>query len=114
VTPKVSIGTTALYSATANTATVASTVIASVVATTCRAVDFFVKGEDTAGEKYTVATITAIHYGSDVDFTVHSKLHAGTGAAGSFTVELVGGSIQLKATATSTTNTVWTTQIRTI
>ena len=113
-TSKVSIGSTFIYSARLETTTTSATVIATVDSGTCRAVDFFVKGENTNGSKYTVATITAIYYGTNVDYTVHSKLSAGTGSAGSFTVVLSGTDIQLIATPTSTASTIWVTQIRTI
>jgi hypothetical protein len=113
VTPKVSIGSTAMYSATATTNDVTPVVIAEVDSSTCRAVDFLVKGE-TDG-KYTVATVTAIHNGTDVDFATHSKLHFNDiAAAGAFTVEMNGSTMQLKATPTTSAATNWVTQIRTV
>ena len=114
---RISIGNTAISIATANTATISKTTLAQVSAvssgqTLCRAVEFFVKGEDAAG-KYTVATITAIHDGSNVDFATYGKLHIG-GTAGTFDVTFASGNMVLSVTPSSTNNTVWTTQFRTI
>ena len=113
VTPKITIGSTAIYSATATSTSTSPTVVATVSKSSCRAIDFLVKGESTG--KYTVATITAIHDGTDVDYAVHSKLHFGDiGAAGSFSVVMDGANINLVATATISDSTSWVTQIRTI
>lgn len=81
-----------------------------------RAVEFFVKGENSTGQKYTVATVTAIHDGTDAEFVVHSKVHVpiGGGGAGEFDVNYSGGNINLTVTPTSSDDTVWTTQYRMI
>jgi len=111
----VSIGGSVIRAADFTTTAITPTVIASVDATVCRAVDFFVKGENSAeGGKYTVATITAIHNGTEVDYSVHSKLSTSGGAAGSFSVVKNGNFIELVATPSSSASTIWVTQIRTI
>ena len=91
--------------------TVLSVLIANTIPV--RAVEFFVKGEDTVGGNYTVATISAIHNGSNVEYSVYGKISIGN-AAGSFAVSLVSGNINLNVTPTSSANTVWTAQYRTI
>jgi len=78
-----------------------------------RAVEFFVKGEEVLGNNYTVASISAIHNGSNVEYAVYGKISIGN-AAGTFSVALANGNINLNVTPTSSNRTVWTAQYRTI
>lgn len=117
-TPKVTIGDTAVYAQTFTTTDIASATLVAVDVTNCRAIEFFVKGEDTVNGKYTVATITAIHNGLDV-MSTHNKLNfSDLAQAGTFAVEFLVvdsvDTVQLKVIPSSSDNTVWTTQFRTI
>lgn len=79
------------------------------------AVEFFVKGTSVFGgvTRVTVATITALYDGTNVDYATYGKLHMG-GGAGTLDVNYASGNIQLLATPSQNTDTVWTAQIRTI
>lgn len=98
-----------------------ATVIAEVTAEIGTAVEFFVKGKSTSGtvNYMTVATITAMYGGdgANVDFATYGKLHLGgeTGAGAlSVSYDDEAGNMQLLATPSQSTTTVWTAQIRTI
>ena len=88
-------------------------VIAEFSATDIRAVDFLVKGEDTTGGKYSVASVSAVHNGTDIAFDVYGTVQIG-GFVGKLSVGYAGGNIKLLVKPGSTNQTVWTTQYRTI
>ena len=119
LTPQsIAIGDTKIDDSTVTTPDDQQAPIAEVPAVAGNAVEFFVKGiSELGGVKYvTVATVTALYDGTNVDFATYGKLHmpsGGTGA-GSLTVNYGGGNIQLLATPTQNASTVWTAQIRTI
>ena len=81
-------------------------------------IEFLVKGHDTtANSKYSVATVLAVTDGSNVDYTTYGTVRIGS-STGTLAVNIgtSGGNsyVNLQATPSSTNNTVWTTQIRTI
>lgn len=88
-------------------------ILAEVSSTSTRAVEFFVKGEEVAGGKYSVATVVAVHNGTDIAYDVYGTLHIG-GYTGSLGVNNAGGKIQLTVTPATSDSTVWTTQYKTI
>lgn len=88
-------------------------VIAEFSATGIRAVDFLVKGEDTTGSKYSVASVSAVHNGTDIAFDVYGTVQLG-GYVGKLSVGYSGGNIKLLVKPASANSTVWTTQYRTI
>ena len=67
--------------------------------------------EDAAGDKYSVATVTAVTDGTNVDFATYATafLTSGTGA---LAVNISGGNVALQVTPSSSNSTVWTTQYR--
>jgi hypothetical protein len=75
------------------------------------AIEFLVKGEDSTGDKYSVATVTAVTDGTNVDFATYATafLTSGTGA---LAVNISGGNVALQVTPSSSNSTVWTTQYR--
>ena len=111
---EVVIGNTSIRTATlTTTGTAANQTIATVSTVGTRGVFFDVKGEETAGGKYSIATVTAVHDGTNVDYTVYGTVLLG-GSTGVLAVNLVGGNLFLGVTPASSNSTVWTTQYRTI
>ena len=110
----VSIGNSTIGSFTVTTTSVtAGQVLAEVSSSTSRAVEFFVKGEQASGGKYSVATVVAVHNGTDIAYDVYGTLNIG-GYTGSLGVNNAGGKIKLTVTPSSSDSTVWTTQYKTI
>ena len=110
------IGYTTVQSATVTTtATTAGQVIASVDVngTSIRGIEFFIKGENTTDSKYKIATVSAVHDGSAVEYT-ETTVATTNGSPGTFGVTMSGTVISLVVTPQSSHSTVWTTQYRTI
>jgi len=102
-------------STTVTNSTASSQILAKVSTTGVRAVEYFVKGEDTTGGKYSVATVSAVHNGVSVDYTVYGAIAYNNQATGSgLSVSLSGGILYLTITPASSNPTTWTTQYRTI
>ena len=76
-------------------------------------VEFLVKGYDSPGSKYSVATVLAVTNGTDADYTIYGTVRIGT-TTGTLAVNVSSGNVLLQATPSSSNSTVWTTQIRTI
>ena len=110
------IGNTSI---TANTVTTTSITANQTIATyqltgsNVTGVEFLVKGHDTPGSKYSVATVLAVTNGTDTDYTIYGTVRIGT-TTGSLAVNVVSGNILLQVTPSSSNGTSWTTQIRTI
>jgi hypothetical protein len=86
-----------------------------VTSTSIVGVEFFVKGDEAAGSKYSVAMVQAVTDGVDVDYAIYGGVRLG-GTTGSLAVNMTsaGGNtnINLQVTPSSSNSTVWTTQIR--
>ena len=93
------------------TAITANQTIASRSVSGVTGIEFLVKGIDTGGSKYSVATVTAVTDGSNVDFSTFGTVNLG-GQTGSLAVNVVSGNIVLQVTPASSNSTVWTTQVR--
>ena len=76
-------------------------------------VEWLVKGVDSTGSKYSVATVQAVTDGTTVDYTTYGTVQLG-GYTGSLAVNIVGSTIRLQVTPASSNSTVWTTQYRLI
>jgi hypothetical protein len=106
-------------SVTANTVTTSAITANQTIATyeltgsAVTGVEFLVKGHDTPGAKYSVATVLAVTDGTDVDYTIYGTVRIGT-TTGSLAVNIDSGNIALQVTPSSSNSTTWTTQIRTI
>ena len=74
-------------------------------------VEFLVKGEDSTGSKYSVATVVAVTDGANVDYSTFATVNLG-GTTGSLSVGITGSNIELRVTPSSSNSTVWTTQYR--
>ncbi len=101
------------YSSLTTSSTLVNQVIASVPMTNIRGVEFFIKGEQTSGNKYSVESISAVHNGTNVEFSKYGAVNLG-GATGSLSVRIFAGMMELVVTPSSSNVTVWTTQYRTI
>jgi hypothetical protein len=110
----VSLGQTQISWSTVTTnSTVPNQVIASVSTTGIRGVIFTVKGEESMGAKYSVESVSAVHNGSAVDYSVYGSVNMG-GLTGVLAVSFSGGNIRLTVSPSSSNATVWTTQYSTI
>lgn len=110
----VTVGITNIGHATRTTSTIApNQIIVSVPSAGIRGVEFFIKGEESAGGKYSVETISAVHNGSAVEYSKYGAVTIG-GLTGVLAVLFDSGNINLTVTAGSTNSTVWTTQYRTL
>ena len=87
--------------------------IASFVPTGVTGIEFLVKGIDSSGSKYSVATVQAVTDGTSVDYATYGTVNLG-GYLGTLSVNIVSGYIRLQVTPASSNSTVWTTQYRLI
>lgn len=91
----------------------ANQTIAEFAVTGTTGAEFIVKGEDSTGTKYSVATVAAVTDGTNVDFVTYATATLG-GFTGALAVNKVGSNIALQVTPASSNSTVWTAQFRTI
>ena len=106
-----SVTTAISWASATTTAITANQTIASFSATGITGVQFLVKGIDSTGSKYGVATVQAVTDGTNVDYSTFGTVNLG-GFIGSFAVNIVGGFVRLQVTPASSNSTVWTTQYR--
>ena len=110
----VSIGNTSIRQAqVTTTAITANQTIGSVAFSGITGVEWIVKGLDSTGSKYSMAIVTAVTDGSNVDYSTFGGVTLG-GATGTLAVNLSGSNIELQVTPSSSNSTVWVTQFRTI
>jgi len=80
-------------------------------------VEYLVKGIDSTGTKYSVATVVAVTNGTTSDYSTFATVNLG-GSTGTLAVNITtsGGNsnIALQVTPASSNSTVWTTQYRVI
>jgi hypothetical protein len=112
----VTLGNTNIKWGTATTTSItADQVIASVPVSGITGVEFLVKGVDSTGGKYSIATVQAVTDGTTVaDYAIFGTVLVNGAPTGNLSVALSGSNIQLQVTPASTNSTVWTTQFRTI
>ena len=110
----VEIGNTDIGWGTVTTSAItANQTIAQFSVTGVTGVEFIVKGIDSSGSKYSVATVTAVTDGSQVDYVTYATAVLG-GSTGSLVINITGGNLALQVTPSSSNSTVWTAQYRTI
>ena len=112
--PNLVIGNSTIKAATiTTTSTTANQVIVSIPKTDFTGVEYIIKGVDAAGGKYSIASISAVHDDSAVDYAIYGTVGLG-GATGSLNVFFNSGTsnIDLRVTPASSNSTVWTTQYR--
>lgn len=111
----VEIGNTEIGWGTVTTSSIsANQTIAQFSVTGITGVEFLVKGMDTTGSKYSVATVTAVTDGAtNTDYAVYATAQIG-GATGTLVVNKTGSNLALQVTPASSNSTVWIAQYRTI
>ena len=108
------LGNTAIRWGTLTTSTItANQTIATLSVTGVTGIEFLVKGIDSGGGKYSIATVQAVTDGTDVDYSTFGGVQLG-GYTGSLAVNIDGSNISLQVTPASSNSTVWTTQYRVI
>jgi hypothetical protein len=115
-TSTVNVGNTSITSGTTTTTSIsANQTIATLQVTTTdiTGIEFFVKGVDSAGTKYSVAKIVAVTNGTTVDYTTFATINLG-GMTGSLSVNVVSSNVALQVTPSTSNSTVWVTQYRLI
>ena len=101
------------------TSAIATATLLSLNTADFRAVEYFIKGEDATGYKYSVATISAVHNSVDaVEWSTYGAVHSGS-STGTFdvvydTTDPDNHVIKLKVNPSSNHETVWTVQYRVI
>jgi hypothetical protein len=110
----ITLGNTSINWATTTTVSItANQTIAQLPVSGVTGVEFFVKGVDSLGTKYSAATVQALTDGTTADFVIYGTTFIGA-SPGSLSVNIVGANIALQVSPVSTNATVWTTQFRTI
>lgn len=105
------VTTTLTWGSATTTSISANQTISSISTTGVTGLEFLVKGIDSTGSKYSVATVQAVTDGSDVDYSVFGTVNLG-GSTGTLAVNISGGFVRLQVTPASSNSTVWTTQVR--
>ena len=103
--------TTISWGTVTTTGITANQTIKSFSVTGVTGIEFLVKGIDSTGSKYSVATVTAVTDGSNVDFSTFGTVNLG-GQTGVLSVNIASGNVALQVTPASSNSTVWTTQVR--
>ena len=109
----VSVNTGISWGSLTTTAVTANQTVAQFSVTGVTGVEFLVKGIDSTGTKYSVATLTAVTDGTNVDYSTFGTVNLG-GYTGALAVNISGSNIALQVTPASSNSTVWTTQYRLI
>lgn len=108
------IGASQIVIGSANTSSItANQTIATWPVSGVTGAEWLVKGSDSSGAKYTVATVQAVTNGTTVDYSINGPVLIG-GSTGTLAVNIVGSNIALQVTPSSSNVTVWTTQFRLI
>jgi hypothetical protein len=112
LTGNLTIANTTIATGTTTTSNIdANQTITQFSTTGIAAMEFLVKGVDSTGSKYSVATVTAVTNGTIVDYVTYATAFL-TSTTGSLAVNVVGGNVALQVTPASSNSTVWTTQVR--
>lgn len=110
------IGNSYVYSATVTTTTTSQTTLVSLAGTSFRVAEYFVKGEDIDGAKYSVATVSMVHNATDADWSTYGTVNLPSSAStGNLAVTYTTSPSQianLVVTPSSSNTTIWTIQYR--
>jgi len=107
----VTVGNTVIEWGSVTTTSISTATIAQAPYSGVTGIDFIVKGEDSTGAKYSMAHVTAVTDGSNVDYTTYGTVYLG-GTTGTLSVSISGSNVELQVTPSSSNSTVWTTQYR--
>lgn len=109
------IGNSVVRSATVTTATTSQRTLVSLTGSTFRVAEFFVKGEDTTGGKYSVATVSMVHDATSAEWSTYGTVNIPyNSSTGALNVTYASGIASLVVTPSSSNNTTWTVQYRTM
>jgi len=109
------IGNSTLRSATVVTETTAQTTLVSLSGSGFRVAEYFVKGENAVGGKYSVATISTVHDATTSDYSVYGTVNLpSSSTTGTLAVTYAAGIANLVVTPSSSELTTWTIQYRTM
>ncbi len=103
--------TTITWGTVTTTAVTANQTIAQFPVSGFAGVQFLVRGVDSTGSKYSVATVQAVTDGANVDYAIYGGVGLG-GTTGTLAVNISGSNIALQVTPSSSNSTVWTTQYK--
>jgi len=110
------IGNSSILSTTVTTVSTGTATLVSIPTSSFRGAEFMIKGENSTGSKYSIATILAVHDNASpagVDFTSYGLVSLG-GQTGTFNVTSDTSNVYLKVSPSDAASTVWTTQYRII
>jgi hypothetical protein len=110
------IGNSSILSTTVTTVSTGTATLVSIPTSSFRGAEFMIKGENSTGGKYSIATILAVHDSASpagVDFTSYGLVSLG-GQTGTFNVTSDTSNVYLKVSPSDAASTVWTTQYRII
>jgi hypothetical protein len=108
----VEVGNTTISSGSVTTTSItANQTIATYSVTGVTGLEFIVKGIDSTGSKYSMATVQAVTDGTNADYSTFSTVNLG-GLTGALAVNIVSGNVALQVTPASSNSTVWITQVR--
>ena len=108
----VEVGNTTISSGSVTTTSItANQTIATYTVSGVTGLEFIVKGIDSTGSKYSMATVQAVTDGTNADYSTFSTVNLG-GQTGVLAVNIVSGNVALQVTPASSNSTVWTTQVR--
>lgn len=108
------LGNTGVRQQTSTTASLTSNqVIATAPVAGVTGVEFIVKGVDSTGGKYSMATISVVTDGTAIDWQTYGSMYLGA-TTGTYSAGINGSNVELRVTPSSTNTTTWTTQFRTI
>jgi filamentous hemagglutinin len=103
--------TTITWGTITTTAVTANQTIAQFPVSGFAGIQFLVRGVDSTGSKYSVATVQAVTDGANVDYAIYGGVGLG-GTTGTLAVNISGSNIALQVTPSSSNSTVWTTQYK--
>ena len=109
------IGNSTTRSVTVTTSSTSKVPLVSISSSTFRAIEYLIRGADSVGGKYSVATVSAVHDGTSIDYATYGTVNLPSSAStGNVDVTLSGGLANLNVTPSSSASTVWVVQYRTI
>ena len=109
------IGNSQVRSATVVTSSTSQATLVSLAGADFRVAEFFVKGEDSTGSKYSVATVSMVHDATSADYSVYGTVNLpSSSTTGSLGVTYASSIANLVVTPSSSNTTTWTIQYRTM
>lgn len=103
------------YAQQTTTSATANQTLLTLAGSSFRIAEFLIRGEDSSGGKYSIATISAVHDASTIDWSTYGTVNLpSSSTTGSFSLTYDGTTAALKVSPSSSSPTVWTIQYRTM